>query len=429
LCAAVLEVADPDLQCLQGDVGRGHQPVNQPAAQELLLAEMSGAARSLVPDEHSSPCDRAQASNQSDVEVTPLSYRQEVSISPQFVESHATLRNTEDFVDVGHSASDITVREARDQESDEAAVLSSSLMEVSSDLILRIATKLREFETVSKELEDLLCMMKAQRGTAEEDSRIEQKNMTDSKIDPCKNADPKNDKPTVSESQIKGHSDGKKTKFDASKVHVSEYLAWKLYSICRELQVMCETVSSVLPSTLGTLLKCGILRPKFARPYLHLAEITSLLTGFSSKLRSAVGHMMNNISGSNIKEITYLSLAIKELTAILPLLETECRNLYSECVQDCQPSDCHSDAEARSEIDTICHQMDVAYEHLEKAMWKMNMIRDNEAASSEIPLHPETGSEQVDPKDVLFVIARKFLSIEKHISSLIEARTFQGQAE
>lgn len=451
LFAVVLKAVGQGPQALQGDVGRGHQPMNQPAAQsvaqsrkELSLGEMSEDVYSLVPDEQSSRCDTSQASNEGDVK--PFSHLQECSIRPQSVDSHAALRNNEVSGDVGHLGFDVSVGEAHDQvqnERDKTSIQSSSL---SQNQNLWIEKKLRELQAVSKELKDLLHLMKAETGTAEEKSRIEKNNMTDSRIDPCNRADPKNVERTLSGSQIEGHSDRKKTKYDGYKMHknsalcVTEYWASKLQSMCHELQVMCEGVSSVLPSTLEAFLVGGIICPNYARPYLHLAEVTSTLIGFSSKLLSAVGNIMNNISGSNIKEIAHLLFAVKELITIFPLLETACQNLYSEYLHERSPSDCHSDSEeskrwhiqARAKMDTIFHQMDVAYEQLEKAIRKMNIICDNEAASSEIPLcqlRPETDSKQVDPKEILFITARKVLLIGKHISSLMEVRKFQGQAE
>lgn len=451
LFAVALKAVGPGPRALQGVVGRGHQPVNEPTAQsvaksrkELSLGEMSEGVWSSVPDEQSSPCDRAQSSNEGG--VTPFSHIQEISIRPQSVDSHAPLRNTEDSGDVGHLGFDVSVGEEHDQvqnERDRTSIQSSSL---SQNPNLWIDTKLREFKAVSKQLEDLLHLIKAETGTAPKRARIEQNNMTDSKIDSCNRADPKNVKPTVSKSQIKGYSDKKKTKFGAIKMHknstlcVSDCWVWKLQSMCCELQVMCERVSSVLPSTLEAFLLGGIISPNYARPYLHLAEVTSMLIGFSSKLRSAVGNIMNNISGSNVKEIAHLVFAVKELITIFPPLETACRNLYSEYLHDRSPSDCHTDSDeskrwhtqARSKMDTICHQMDVAYEQLEKAVRKMNIICDKEAASPEIPLcqlRAQTGSEQVDPKEILFITAKKILVIGKHISSLMTVRKFQGQAE
>jgi hypothetical protein len=472
LFAAVLQVVSPDHQSVQSTAGRSHQPVNQPAAQsveqsrrELSLGEISGAVRGLVPGECSSHFDSAEASNLGD--VTPLSHRQEVFMYPQFVESHATFRSTEDIVDVGYlgSETDVSGGEANDQlqkEHDKASIQSSSLSkEVPSDLNLRIASKLREFQAMAKELEDLLNMTKLshpdqvvisdetkpQTGTTEEKSHTEQKNMSGRKIDTCNLTDANNDKTSISQSQIKGHSDVKETKFDANKeykcstLYVSEYWGWKLYSMCHELEVRCENLSCVLPSTLESFLVCAIGRPDYARPCLHLAEVTSLLMAISSQLRSAVRRMMNNISGYNIKEIAHLIFAIKKLTTIFPLLETACRNLYSEYLQNRPPSGRHADNgesdhwhhEARSKVDVICHQMDVAYEQLGKAFLKINIIRNYEAASSEIPLcslqPEETDSEKVDPKKMFFTIARKFLLIEEQISSMMEAMTFQGQAQ
>jgi hypothetical protein len=402
----------------------------------LSSEEKSEGVCSSVPNEHSNPCDRAQASDQGDV-------------TPKSVESHATLRNTEDFVDVGHLGSGVSVSEAHDQvqsERGKASVKSSSLIQAVQDRNLWIDTKLREFQVMSEELEDALHMMKGQKGTAIEKARIQRKKISDSRIDRCKRAGSENNKPTVYKSQINRHFDAKKTKFDASKLQkmstacVSECWAPKLQSMCLEMQVMCESVSSVLPSTLESFLLGGIICPKYARPYIHLAEISSLLIGFSSKLSSAVGHIMNNVSDSNAREMAHLIFAIKELNIIFPLLETKCRNLYSLYLQDHSSCDRHADtdknkgwhAQARSKMDTISHQMDVAYEQLEKAILKMNTIRDKGAASSEIPLcplRPETDSEQPDPKQMLIIIAKKILIIQKHISFLIEVRRFQGQAE
>jgi hypothetical protein len=443
--AAVLKIASPDHQSLQGDVGTGHQPVNQPAAhsveetrKELSLGEMSGAACSLVPDEHSVPWDIAQ-------EATPLSHGQKVSIRQQFVESHATLIKTEDFVDVGHLGSTVSVGEALDQVQnvrDNASVQSSSLsQEVPRDLNLQIARKLQEFQQISKELGDLLLMAKAQKGTVEEKSRIEQTKMTDSN-----GADAKNDKSTVAEIHIKEHSDTKKTKFVASKVtknpalYVCAFWTSLLYKKCRQLQVLCERVSSILPSTIDSFLLAGIMNPAYARPHLHLAEATSLFIGFSFKLHSTMGHLTNNISGCNVKEVAHLLFALRELIIIFPVLEAACRNFYYDYLQDFPSGACQtstddrklSHAQIRSKMDMICHQMDMAYEQLGKAIGKINIIRDNEAASSKISLHPlraERDSRQVDPKEIFYIISRKLLLINHQITSLMKTRKFHAHAE
>jgi hypothetical protein len=460
--AVVLRAAAPFPRSVHSAAGRGHQPVNQPAAQESTgersSGEISGAVYGSVPGEYSSHFDSAGTSNLGD--VTPVSHRQENFICPQFVESYTTPRSTEDFVDITDVSGGVANHQVQKERDVASIQSSSSSKEVPSDLNLRIATKLREFQAMAKEIEDLMRTTKlshpgqvvisdetkAQTDTTEEKSHIQEKNISCSKKDTCNLTNTKKDKTTVSRSQIKGHSDVKKTKFDANKVYthstlyMSEYWGWKLYSICHELEVMCENLSCVLQSILESFLLCGIAYPDYGRPYLHLAEVASLLIGVSSQLRSAVKCIMNNISVCNIKEIAHLIFAVKKLTTIFPLLETACRNLYSEFMQDHPPSCRHPDScegenwhrEARSKLDIICHQMDVAYEQLEKAFWKINIIRNNEAAPSEFSLcslQPETDSEQVDPKKMFFTIARKFLLIEEHISSLLKGRKFQGREQ
>jgi hypothetical protein len=461
-----VKIAAPDSSSAQDSVGRKDQPVVQPAAQsaeqtrkELLLRKISGALHDLFQGEHSSSRDRAEASSQGD--ATPLSRPQEDVNFAEIVENLATLSGTAGFTDLGylHPEIDDSGGQASAQvqkEGGKASVPSFSLSkEVPLDENLQISGKLQELQAMSKELEDLPHVTtitypdladitdeaKAQTGTAEEGSHIDQKNIGS-------RMDPENDKPTVSQSQIKGHFDGKKTTFDASKVHetssskLTEYYSLNLYSMCQQLEAMCEKMSCVLPSTLQSFVLHGNLYPDYARPCLHLAEVASLLHGFSSELHFAVRRMMQNFAISNITELglAQLFFAIKKLTEIFPLLDVTCRSLYTDYLIDHAPSDCRKDTGACKDeevkfgwkMNTICHQMDVADEQLGKAIRKMTNILDNEKAFSESqsqPVQPETDSQQVDPKEMFFKIAIQLLLIEEHISFLLGARRRRSRPE
>jgi hypothetical protein len=473
LFTAVLEIAAPDLQPIESSVCRGHQPANQPAAQlteqsrkELSSGEVSGVMRELRRDEHSTQSDRAEASGQGG--VTPLSHPKDDISYQQLVGILATLKDNKYFLDLGHlgSESGVSGGEASGQmqnENEQVPVQSSNLSkEVSLSLNHQISRKLQELQAVCKELEDLLHMKmlahpdqvsasdetksQAQTGTAEEEPHIEQERMTDSRIEPCNLTDPKREESAVSKSKIKGHSDGEKTTFDESTLHgipipyVCEHLASKLNNRCRQLRAMCETLSSVLLSTLESFLASGIIHFCGARRCLQLAEVACILIGCSSQLRSAVELILDNILFCSVNEMAYLSLAIKQLTEIFPLLETLCRNMYADYLQLQQPCDCRKDPGAGKnghlkviwKADKICQQVDVADEQLEKAIQKLNIILDNEAAAPEIPalpLQPETESKQGNSKVTFLTIVRKLLLIEEHISSLLDAWTLQGQDE
>jgi hypothetical protein len=499
--SAVLEVAAPEPQPGPSSAGRRYLPGNQQAAQSSgssSSGRTSGILYRLGGDDHSSRRDTDEESRQTD--ATPLSGTEEDFNFSELAEILAALRNSKHFVEGGLPAPETEASEGDSSgqmlkggaeapvespslgtevplhldpvESPSLAtevplhldpVESSSLgTEVLLHLDQQISMRLQQFKTMSKELEELLHkntvlnpdevaisdQAKTETGTAEEEPNIEEDKTTGSIIETCNLTDSTNDKPTVCQSHIKGHSDENKTSFDASTSsmhgvsvpYALEYWAWQLHGQCFELRSMCENVSAALLNTSDICVKCAVSNPERARRCLHLAEVASILFGFSSRLRSTMGHIMDNIWGSDFKEVACMSFAIKKLSAVFPVLESVCGNLYSDYLQTQSTSDYHKEpvegkeAHADTKLDTakICRRMDAADEQLGKAIRKLRIIHGIELNNTETPTFPlqlDTEAQQGDSKENFVSIARKLLLIEREITSLLEARTYQGQGE
>jgi hypothetical protein len=234
----------------------------------------------------------------------------------------------------------------------------------------------------------------------------------------------KNNRPR---SQIEGLSAPETFKINA------DFFLKELIQACEMLEGLCNNTISEHPNMAATFMLFARTSPFRARFYLHMAELSFLLTVSLSQLRSALTMLTDTAVSMDGKEVDpkYLVTGVMNLSYTVTLLQFTFRDLYSQCVlrsltdeiqgpQQAGQTTKYKQTDSKSRIAAATRHFDLASEQINTSFQKINAI----PCADQMPVSSNTELQEKEAKVRFVLISAKLKTLGNNLLSLIASMKF-----